>query len=242
MMRAGKTAEQALAGILASDKYPDYRQVGMVDIHGGSATHTGGKCLVEGGGQKGVGYAIQASLMAKNTVWPAMAKAFETTPGDLATRMMAALEAAQGEGGDLRGMQSAAMKVVTVKATGKPYEDILVDIRVDDSPQPIQELKRLLNITRAGQKTSEGDALAQAGKFDEAMAAYAAGAAFYPENLEIPFWQAVSLVGLDQVDRALPMFKQIFQKEPVWRTVLQRLVGTELLPDKPEVVEKILKQ
>jgi uncharacterized Ntn-hydrolase superfamily protein len=242
MMRTGKTAEQALAGVLASDKYPDYRQVGMIDIHGGSATHTGGKCLSEGGGRKGLCYAVQASLMARNTVWEAMATAFEKTQGDLAARMMAALEAAQAEGGDLRGMQSAAMKVVSAKATGKPYEDILVDIRVDDSPQPLAELKRLLNITRAGQKTQEGDALAQAGKFDEAMALYAEAAAFYPENLEVPFWQAITLVGLDQVDRALPMFKQVFQKEPIWREVAKRLVGTELLPDKPDVVEKILKQ
>ena len=242
MMRTGKTAEQSLAGVLASDKYFDYRQVGMVDIQGGSATHTGGKCLIEGGGRRGSCYAVQASLMAKNTVWDAMANTFEKTQGDLATRMMAALDAAQAEGGDLRGMQSAAMKVVSVKATGKPHEDILVDIRVDDSPQPLTELKRLLNITRAQHKSVEGDALASAGKFDEAMAAYAEGAALYPENIEIPFWQALTLVGLDQVDRALPMFKQIFQREPVWREVIKRLVGTELLPNKPEVVDKILKQ
>lgn len=242
MMRTGKTAEQALAGVLASDQYPNYRQVGMVDIHGGSATHTGGKCLVEGGGRKGPGYAVQASLMAKNTVWDAMSNAFETTPGDLATRMMAALEAAQGEGGDLRGMQSAAMLVVTANPVGDPRRDVLVDIRVDDASQPLQELKRLLNITRAAQKSNAGDALAEAGKFDEATAAYAEAVALYPENPEIPFWQAVTLVGHDQVDRALPMFKRVFQKEPVWRTVIQRLVGTELLPDKPDVVKKILEQ
>ncbi len=242
MMRTGKSAEQALAGVLASDKYPDYRQVGMVDIRGGSATHTGAKCLVEGGGRKGSCYAVQASLMAKNTVWDAMANAFEKTTGDLATRMMAALDAAQAEGGDLRGMQSAAMIVVTAKPTGDPRRDVIVDIRVDDSPQPIADLKRLLNITRSANRSQEGDALATAGKFDEAMAAYAEAAALYPENVEIPFWQALNLVGLDQVDRALPLFKQVFQREPVWRTVIQRLVGTELLPNKPEVIDKILKQ
>jgi len=122
------------------------------------------------------------------------------------------------------------MLVVSAKPTGNPHQDVLVDIRVDDSYQPLQELKRLLNITRSTLKTEEGDALAAAGKFDEAVSVYAEAAACYPENLEIPFWQAITLVGLDQVDRALPMFKQIFEREPIWREVIKRLVGTELLP------------
>ncbi|GAF98837.1 unnamed protein product, partial [marine sediment metagenome] len=129
--------------------------------------------IAEAGHKTGPNYSMQANLMLKNTVWDAMAEAFETTEGDLADRMMAALEAAQAEGGDIRGMQSAAMLVVRAEPTGLPWQDKLVDIRVDDSPEPLVELRRLLNVTRAYQKMNYGDELLAEEKFDEASEAYA---------------------------------------------------------------------
>ena len=109
MMKLGKTATQALDGLKASDANFHVRQVAMIDNHGNVAAHTGDKCIAEAGHQIGHNYSVQANLMENPTVPAAMAKAFENAEGDLAERLMIALEAAQGEGGDIRGMQSAAI-------------------------------------------------------------------------------------------------------------------------------------
>ena len=242
MMRTGKTAQEALAGLLASDPGEAVRQVGMIDAHGGVVAHTGSKCIAEAGHRTGPNYSVQANLMLKGTVWDAMAKAFESTSGDLADRMMAALEAAQAEGGDIRGKQSAAMIVVAEKPSGLPWQDKIVDIRVDDSPEPLKELRRLLNVTRAYQKMDEGDNFVTLQKFDEASAAYAEAARLDPTNVEILFWHAVTLAYVGQVDRSLPIFKEVFQKAPIWRELVPRLVKPELLPDDTALIEKILAQ
>ncbi|MEW5796067.1 MAG: DUF1028 domain-containing protein [Candidatus Zixiibacteriota bacterium] len=242
MMRAGKSAQEALAGLLASDPNEAVRQVGMIDIHGGVVAHTGSKCIADAGHRVGVNYSVQANLMLKNTVWDAMAEAFENAKGDLADRMMAALEAAQAEGGDIRGKQSAAMIVVAAKPTGLPWQDRLVDIRVDDSAEPLRELKRLLEVTRAYQKMDEGDNLVTLGKFDDAGTAYAEAARLNPDNVEILFWHAVTLAYNGQVERSLPIFKEVFAKAPIWRELVPRLVKPELLPDDPKLIERIVSQ
>lgn len=242
MMRTGKTAKETLAGLLASDPGEAVRQVGMIDAHGGVVAHTGSKCIAEAGHRTGPNYSVQANLMLKNTVWDAMAKAFENTKGDLADRMMAALEAAQGEGGDIRGKQSAAMIVVAAKPSGLPWQDRLVDIRVDDSPEPLTELRRLLTITRAYDKMDQGDNYVTEKKFDEAGAAYAEAARLDPNNVEILFWHAVTLAYNGQTERSLPIFKEVFAKAPIWRELVPRLVKPELLPNDPKLIERILSQ
>jgi uncharacterized Ntn-hydrolase superfamily protein len=242
MMRAGKSAKETLDGLIASDPGEAVRQVGMIDANGVVAAHTGAKCIAEAGHCTGPDFSIQANLMYKNTVWDAMAAAFERTEGELADRMMAALEAAQGEGGDIRGMQSAAMIVVRAEPTGLPWQDKIVDIRVDDSSEPLQELRRLLNITRAYQKMDEGDEFMAANKFDEASESYSEAARLAPGNVEILFWHAATLAYVGQVDRSLPIFKQVFEQAPIWRELVPRLVPSELLPNDPALIERIVKQ
>jgi len=242
MMRAGKSAQETLDGLIASDPGEAVRQVGMIDANGVVAAHTGANCIAEAGHRVGPNYSMQANLMLENTVWDAMAVAFESTEGDLADRMMAALEAAQGEGGDIRGMQSAAMLVVKAEPTGLPWQDKLVDIRVDDSPEPLNELRRLLNVTRAYQKMNYGDELLAEEKFDEASVAYAEAAALAPGNVEIQFWHAATLAQIGQVDRSLPIFKEVFERDPIWRDLVPRLVPSELLPDDPALIERIVSQ
>jgi uncharacterized Ntn-hydrolase superfamily protein len=180
MMKNGKSAQQALDGLLASDPNNAVRQVAMIDVDGVVAAHTGDKCIAEAGDRQGINYSVQANLMRNNTVWDAMAEAFEAADGDLADRMMAALEAAEAEGGDIRGRQSAAMVVVTGDPVGQPWRDELVNIRVDDSPEPLPELRRLLNITRAYDQMNAGDEFIAENKFDEAAEAYAAAAELAP--------------------------------------------------------------
>jgi len=243
LMRSGKTAQETLDSLLATDENREYRQVGMIDAHGNSAGRTGKNCLIEGGSHVGHHFATQASLMLKNTVWDAMAATFESTPGDLAERMMAALEAGQAEGGDMRGMQSAAMIVVDGRPAAQPGGGRLVDLRVDDSGEPLKELRRLLNLTRAYQKVQEGHrVLFGSGNADEAWELYIAAAKLDPDNVELKFWPAVNLASVGQTERALTLFKEVFAVEPHWRDIVLRLPRPDMLPDDSALIERILKQ
>jgi len=242
MMHNGRTAQQALAGLLASDANNAVRQVAMIDARGVIATHTGAKCIPEAGHHQGANYSVQANLMRNNTVWDAMAVAFETTEGDLADRMMAALEAAQGQGGDIRGMQSAAMVVVAGEPTGVVWKDRLLDIRVDDHPEPLKELRRLLNISRAYDKMDEGDEHIAAAEYDQAAEAYAEANRLAPGNPEILFWHAVTLVTVGEVERSLPIFKQVFEMDDSWRELVPRLPAADMLPNDKKLIEQIVSQ
>ncbi len=242
MMRNGKNATQALAGLMASDPSNSVRQVAMIDRHGNVAAHTGARCIPEAGYRTGKGYSVQANLMLKSTVWDAMAKAFETTTGDLSERMMAALEAAQNEGGDIRGMQSAAILVVTGKPTGQVWRDRLIDLRVDDSKQPLVELRRLLNIQRAYRHEDRGDELVTEGKIAEAEVEYQRASELAPDNVELKFWHAVTLATNGQLDKALPIFKEVFRADANWRTLVPRLVTSELLPNDEKMIKEIVAQ
>ncbi|MFH1892209.1 MAG: DUF1028 domain-containing protein [Candidatus Zixiibacteriota bacterium] len=242
LMKVGKTAQQALDGLIASDPNNNVRQVAMIDCNGNIATHTGSLCIAEAGHHTGRFYSVQANLMRDSTVWDAMADAYENSSGDIAERMMAALEAAQVEGGDIRGMQSAALIVVTGEPTGREWSDKIFDIRVDDSPEPLVELRRILNISRAYRHMDRGDELISAEKFEEAEKEYSIAADLSPGNVEIRFWQAVTLASIGEVERSLPIFKHIFEEDSRWRELVPRLVKAELLPDDDEVLERILAQ
>jgi uncharacterized Ntn-hydrolase superfamily protein len=242
MMKKGKTARQALDGLLASDPDNAVRQVAMIDKDGRVVTHTGDKCIAEAGHLIGDNYSVQANLMRKNSVWGAMAEAFENTEGDMAEKMMAALEAAEAEGGDIRGRQSAAMKVVTGSPTGQSWRDFVVDIRVDDSPEPLKELRRLLDISRAYDHMDRGDEYITEGDFEAANAEYSRAAELAPGNPEIRFWQAVTLVSAGQVELSLPIFKGVFEADESWRELVPRLVSSDLLPDDKDVIKRIVEQ
>ncbi|HDL03890.1 MAG TPA: DUF1028 domain-containing protein [candidate division Zixibacteria bacterium] len=242
MMRNGKTAKQALEGLLASDPDNAVRQVAMIDKNGVIAAHTGSKCIAEAGHQIGKNYSVQANLMLKNTVWPAMARAFEDTEGDLADRMMGALEAAQNEGGDIRGKQSAAMVVVSGDPTGMSWKDRLIDIRVDDSPEPLRELRRLLNISRAYEHMDRGDIYITEGDFEKAKDEYMKASQMVPDNPEIMFWYAATLVSVGEIENSLPIFKDVFERDESWRTLVPRLVDAGLLEDDKELISRILEQ
>ncbi len=240
MMQAGKSATQALEGLLASDPQSRVRQVAMIDRSGQAVAHTGSHCIAEAGHHVGHHYSVQANLMENVTVWPAMAKAFESTEGDLAEKMLAALDAAEAEGGDIRGRQSAALLVVTGEPTGRDWSDRLFDLRVDDSPEPLVELRRLVGIARAYDHMDQGDLAIEIGDFETAEKEYAMAADLAPGNLEVRYWQAVTLVSVGETERALPIFKDIFTQDARWRELIPRLVKAELLPDDSSVIELIM--
>ena len=178
----------------------------------------------------GEGFTVEANLMDKATVWPAMARAFRATKGDLADRLLAALRAAQAEGGDLRGQQSAAILIVKGKPAGQPWNDRLFDLRVEDHPDPLKELGRLIQLRRAYRLMDEGDGFVTAGKWAEAKAAYEAAAKLAPGIWEMPFWQAVALASSGKRNEALPIFKQVFAAEPFWKRLVPRLAEVDQLP------------
>ncbi len=258
MMKKGKTSKQALEGLLASDPNNAVRQVAMIDKTGAVVAHTGAKCIAEAGHDIGHHYSVQANLMELSTVPAAMAKAFENAKGDLAERLMIALEAAQADKGDIRGMQSAAIKVVTGNPVGQSWRDEIVDLRVDDHPQPLLELRRLLDINSAYNHMNKGDDLIadlsridstqsgskemREGILKEAGKEYAQAAALAPGNMEIVFWHAVTLATNKELDQALPLFKQCFKADERWRTLVPRLVTAEILPDDKAMIEKIMLQ
>ena len=240
-MEEGKLPHAILSELLAEDDGRDLRQVAMIDHHGNVSAHTGEKCIDHAGHQIGKNYSVQANIMEKPTVWPAMAMAFEKTRGDLADRMMAALEAAENEGGDLRGKQSASMLIVSGKPTGIPWKDVVMDLTIDDHPTPLKELKRLIRIHRAYQHANKGDHYLELEKIDEAMIEYGRASQFYPENPELPYWSAVTLAGIGDLQKALPIFKEVFDKEPRLRDLTPRLVNAGLLPNDDKLIDSISK-
>ena len=240
LMQAGKTAEQALAALLAADPQQAVRQVAMIDRQGNVAAHTGESCIAAAGHQTGEQYSVQANLMERDTVWGAMARAYEAAEGDLAERMLRALEAAEAEGGDIRGRQSAAILVVPAAGEGRPWRESTVDLRVEDHPRPLEELRRLLRVHRAYQHMNRGDERMAEEDVAGALEEYAAAAGLYPENQEIRYWQAVTMAGSGQLDDALPIFAEVFAAEPRWLSLTPRLVPAGLLPDDPAVLERIL--
>ena len=240
LMRAGKSAEEALQSLLATDPQKDVRQVAMVDKSGAVAAWTGPKCIQAAGHATGKSYSVQANLMDKPTVWPAMARAYEGASGDFADRLLAALEAAQGEGGDIRGRQSAALVIVRGESTGRPWEDRLVDLRVDDSTDPLAELRRLLDLHRAYDEMNRGDEAAAKADWDAAVAHYSAATRLAPAIAELPFWQAVTLFMAGQEEKALPIFREVFAREERWRRLVPRLPASGLLPEDPKKIERIL--
>lgn len=267
LMRAGKSAPDALRALLSGDVMCQVRQVGMIDAQGDVATFTGSRDIVAAGGAAGTqaapaevqcgagggsllvgrNFAVQANLMENETVWPAMAKAFGESRGDLADRMLAALDAAQAAGGDIRGKQSAALVVVGRTGTGKSWQDRIIDVRVDDHAEPLAELRRLVAVHRAYNHMNAGDLAVEHGDAALALREYSAAERIAATTQGIPrsrqaemvFWHAVALVNMKRVDEAIPLFARAFELEPSWRELTGRLPRSGLLPDDAKLIQRI---
>ena len=242
LLRAGRTAPEALRGLVAADPHPEVRQVAIVDAAGNVAVHTGEMAIAEAGHRTGAGYTVQANLMLPATVPAAMARAYESARGDLAERLLAALEAAQAEGGDIRGRQSAAILVVSGTPTGKPWLDRLFDLRVEDHPEPVKELRRLVHLARAYQHMNAGDEAVTQGDVEGALREYSTAAAMVPDaatNGEMVFWHAVALVNAGRVDESIPLFRRAFAVDANWRELVRRLPRAKQLPEDPAIMAKI---
>ena len=242
LMREGWNAEQVLETLLKGDEEREIRQIAMVDAQGSIAVHTGNKCIPAAGHLTGENFSVQANLMVNDSVWPAMKRAYEEASGDLVDHMIAALEAAQAAGGDLRGQQAAALLIVSGERQKKPWQGRLFDLRVDDHPRPIEELKRLVSIRKAWLLFEKSNELAHAQHIDEALSVLKQALALQPNLTELTFRSTEILFMAGQPQEALAAFREVFSKEPAWAEMLSRLAKAGLLPNDPTFLKYILDQ
>ncbi|MCB2410121.1 DUF1028 domain-containing protein [Hymenobacter lucidus] len=241
LLKSGKTAQQALNELLATDEGRDVRQVAIVDARGNVATHTGKKCVDMAGHQQGKQFSVQANMMLTDKVWPAMARAYEQNAKlPFAERVLSALEAAQAAGGDIRGKQSVALLVVRGQATAAPWDDRLIDLRVEDNAAPLPELARLLRLTRAYDHMNAGDLAVGKNDMPKAIEEYQAAEKMFPQNLEMQYWHAITLANKQQLPAALALLKPIFRQDSNWRTLTERLPKVGLLTVTPAELQQIL--
>jgi uncharacterized Ntn-hydrolase superfamily protein len=219
-LAARATPADALAAETGTHASVAYRQVAVVDGSGRVAVHTGAECIPEAGDLQGDGFSAQANMMATAEVWPAMAAAFESATGPLARRLFAALEAAEAAGGDVRGRQSAALLVVP--GEGEGWERV-VDLRVEDSPEPLPELERLLDLHDAYALADRADALAGTGDHLEAAQLYAAAATAAPESLELAFWAGLGIAASGDVEAGAKRVAGVIAADSRWGELLARL-------------------
>jgi uncharacterized Ntn-hydrolase superfamily protein len=240
LMRAGRGADAALSALVASDPDASRRQVAMVDRGGGVAAHTGGRCIAAAGHVLGEGVSAQANMMLGRTVWPAMLEAYEAASGDLADRLLAALDAGEAAGGDIRGRQSAALLVVAAESTGRPWVDRLVDLRVEDSPEPLVELRRLLALRGAYDRADRAEAVEIQGDVAGALAEFSAARALAPEADELTFWQALLLARSGRVAEARGLLAPLRERHAGWAELVRRLPNAGLFPDDPGLIDRLL--
>jgi uncharacterized Ntn-hydrolase superfamily protein len=240
LMTAGKSAPVTLHELLSADSQEKARQVAMVDRAGRVAVHTGPDCIDHAGHMVGNQVSAQANIMQGDTVPRAMVRAYEAATGTLAERLLEALEAAEGEGGDLRGRQSAAMLVVAGRARRRPTEVKLVDLRVDDDRNPLGELRRLLALQRAYARADAGDQLAAAGDVPGALREYEAAHAAQPDNPELAFWHGVALAAEGSEQQAIPILRTVFAGHPGFAELLERLPAAGLFPDDGQLIARLI--
>jgi len=239
LMRQGKSAAQALEQLLKADTAPGMRQVGMIDAKDGIAQHTGENCIQYAGQLAGENFAVQANLMMREGVPEAMAKAFLATSGPLAERMLAALEAAQAVGGDLRGKQSAAIMVVRAEPAEYAWQEYLVNLHVEDHSTPLLELRRLLEVSNAYHHVNLGEQALGENDLATAQSEYGKAEALAPDNLEIRFWHAVSLLNAGEVKAALPILTPVIAADAGLRELVPRLVRAGILKTDTQTLQQI---
>jgi uncharacterized Ntn-hydrolase superfamily protein len=247
-MRAGASASSTLADLVAKDPMAALRQVAMIDARGDVAVHTGSSCIAEAGHATANQMSAQANMMEKPTVWGAMAKAFEASAArNLPWRLLIALEAAEREGGDIRGRQSAAMLVVSGERSEAPWDRKLVDLRVDDHPEPLVEMRRLLETHEAFERLSrvfQSGVLFAPGPPDPGvlarlLAELDATQRTLGDNREPTFWQAMLLAKAGRIDEARARLRAACETNARWVELMRRLVPSGILPADEGVLARL---
>lgn len=235
LLEGGVSTQDALDRLLAEDPGLSGRQVAVIDAGGRVAVHTGDKAIAFAGHVTGEGVSCQANMMASERVWPEMLEAFNSTPGPLAGRLLAALDAAEAAGGDVRGRQSAA--ILVVPAAGEAWENV-ISLRIEDHPDPLAELRRLVSLHDAYTLAERGDDLVNEGSHAEAAQAYRRASELAPENDELRFWAGLGTALAGDVDAGAEQVRQVIRRHPGWRELLERLTP-EIAPSAAMVRERL---
>lgn len=235
LLRTGVDARAALARLVAEDPGSAGRQVAIVDASGRVAAHTGPSCIAFAGHIVGDGVSCQANIMASERVWPAMLDAYEAAAGTMTARLMAALEAAEAEGGDARGRQSAA--ILVVPASGPSWEKV-IELRVEDDPEPLGELRRLITVHDAYKLADRADGLVNDGRHDEAAQLYQQASALVPGNHELLFWAGLGAAQAGELETGVGRVRAAIEMHPPWRQLLERLPA-DVAPAATAVAERL---
>jgi uncharacterized Ntn-hydrolase superfamily protein len=240
LLRGGTAAPEALQQLLALDESRERRQVAIIDAQGRVAAHTGAMCIAHAGHVAGEQFSVQANLMASASVWPAMEAAYRSALGDLTERMLVTLEAAEAEGGDIRGRQSAAILVVEGERADRGGHGKLFDLRVDDHPDPLVELRRLVRVQRAYHLLDAGEeALLEGGDLAPVRDQLLRAVELAPEMEELRAWAGMALLRLGEHEEGLRLFDEAAAVQPGWRRVIPALVEAGLVVDDPELVRRL---
>lgn len=242
LMRQGRNAAQALEILLQQDEEREIRQVALVDAHGNVAVHSGSRCIASAGHATGDNFSVQANMMVNDSVWPSMKRAYEMAEGNLADRMIAALEAAQKAGGDIRGQQAAAILIVSGEQQKQAWHGRVFDLRVEDHPHPVEELKRLVSIRKAWLLFDQSNELALAHRYDEAVSLLRKAIELEPDIMELKFRGTSILFMAGEVPEALALLRDVFAREPQWAELIPRMAGVGLMPDDPGLLKYLLDQ
>lgn len=241
LMAEGVPAEDALSTLIQKDDGRAYRQVAFLDRVGNVSAFTGDKCIRFASHKTGYQFSVQANMMLNDRVVPAMRSAYLEGEGlPLAERVIKVMVAAQEAGGDIRGKQSAALIVVGPDPVEAPWLDKKIDLRVDDHPEPLKEISRLLSVHRAYEHMNRGDLAVENNDMEQALVEYGAAEALFPENLEMKFWKAVAMANSGELEGALPIFEYVFDRDNNWRELTRRLPESGLITVTDQELERIL--
>lgn len=244
LMRAGSSAGEALDTLLAEDDDASIRQVAILDSDGRVAVHTGSRCPPVAGSRLSGSACAIGNMLADPSCCPAMIDAYERGNGDFANRLLAALDAGEAAGGDIRGRQSAAVLVVSAERTDRPWENVLLDVRVDDHPDPHHEIRRLADFDRAYRKL--GAALFMpgllTGRFDpgheqleHALDDLRDAQEVLGPNAEPSVWRGLILARAGRWAEARRDLGHAVEERPALAEFLRRLVAVDLLPEAAQV-------
>jgi uncharacterized Ntn-hydrolase superfamily protein len=240
LMKAGKSPAEALRVLIAVDDRPDLRQIALMNFRGEVATHTGEHCIPEAGHYVGDGFSAQGNIMRNSDVWGAMASAFSSSRGRLASRLLRSLEAAEAVGGDARGRQSASILIIRQHPIGLTRNHKLMDLRVEDHPDPVTELKRLVRFHEAYEHANTGDEFMSTGATEEAVLEFEKAFDKAPEVVELKFWQAITLLDRGDQAKAVPLLKEVFASSKDWKELLRKLPRTNFYAFDDKMISEML--
>jgi uncharacterized Ntn-hydrolase superfamily protein len=239
LLKEGLNVEDVIGRLTRDDEGKEFRQLGIIDSKGNASAFTGWRCLEWAGSIVGKNYTAQGNILAGEDVVKGMSQKFESTKGELADKLVAALEGGQEGGGDARGRQSAALLVVRKNVGRAGYGDRYIDLRVEDHPEPIAELKRLLVMHRVYRLIDDGEEKMATGDPEGGLSMIKEAVSLGPSIDDAHIDLGVIYLKLGKRDEALKAFGQALKLNPRMKTMIKQLPGAGLMEKDPEIFKEL---